>query len=559
MITESTAPPGTLRQQLERRFGALKLERSGWESHYRDLEEHILPRRARFLATDRNRGNKINASIIDSTATTALRTLAAGLMSGTSSPSRPWFRFVPQDRRLQDQPAVKAWSYIAEQRVREVLAASNVYNAIHQAYEDLGAFGTAALILVPDERDIVRAYTLPVGSYWLATGKRQTVDTLYREMEMTAGQMVDQFGTSAVSISCRQAYERGDVDRTFTVRHAIEPNRKARQGVRSRTNKAFRSIYWEVGAEDGKILREGGFDRLPVLAPRWHVTGLDTYGRSPGMDALPDVRQLQHQTKRKAEAVDKLVRPPLQAPASMRNYPVNLLPGGINFVPDGMDAALRSVYEVRPAVNDLRMDIQETQRQIRQAFYADLFLMISELDRREITAAEIYERRAEKMLALGPVLERLQDELLNPLIDLVYAYADEAEIIPAPPEELDGVTMDVELQSTLARDQRADAVIALERLSGFIGGLAAMYPEVRHKLDPNEAVEEMAELTGVPPTVLRPTKEAQQAGERERMAAEAQQALEAVKVGAESAKITSEITPDTPLLAAASSAGGLPV
>ncbi len=541
-----------LRQRLEQRLGALQTERSDWEPHWRDLAEFILPRRARFLTTERNRGKAINTRIVDGTATLAVRTLASGMMSGITSPSRPWFRFVTRDPGLMEFGPVKAWLFEVERRMREVLAAGNLYNALHTAYEDLGVFGTAALVVIPDDEDIVRAYALPAGSYYLANGARLAIDTLYRDMSMTVGQVVEAFGLEAASTTVRNLYDRGAYDQWVDVCHAVEPRRDRDPDKIDSRNKPYRSVYWEKGGDGDKLLRESGFDQFPAAAPRWHVTGYDVYGRSPGMDALPDVKQLQLEQRRKAQAIDKLVNPPMVAPPTLQSGHANLLPGGLTYVDElGQGAGFRPAYQVQPRLGEMAQDIAEVQARIRQAFYADLFLMLAQSDRRQITATEIEERRAEKMLALGPVLERLQDELLNPLLDLTFEAMAEAGILPPAPPEIEGDTLTIELSSMLARDQRVDAIVGIERMLGLSGTLAAADPSVLDKIDGDRVIDEYAGLIGVPPTVVRSADDVDRMRQARAQQQQTQQGLQTIGQGAEAAKLLSEAkTADPNLLTA---------
>ena len=530
-----------LRQALDRRLGALKSERSGWESHWQTLADYLLPRRLRLTRDARNPGGNINARIVDNTGTIALRTLASGLMAGVTSPSRPWFRLTPQNRALAEDGEVKAWLYDTESRMREVLAAGNIYNAFHTAYEDLGAFGTAAILLVPDERDIARAWSLPVGAYWTAVGPRGVVDTIYREESLSAAQMVERFGLDACSMPVRNAWERREFDTRFTVLHAIEPRRDRKPGKKDALNKAFRSVWWEPSAEAGKLLREGGLDSFPALVPRWHVTGSDTYGRAPGMDALGDIKQLQVQQQMKGEAIAKMVRPPMVASGMMAaNADLALVPGGVSFLPADVGGGFVPAFQVQPRVAELVGDIQETQRRIDRAFYADLFLMLERSDRRQITATEITERRAEKMIALGPVLERLQDEMWNPAIDWLFLRCLDAGILAEPPQAIQEMHLEIELNSSLKREQRADAVISIERLSGFVGNLAAAMPEALHKLDVLQAIDAYAELTGVPPRVVRADGDVEKRLKAQQEAEQAERGLAQVGAGAQAAKVLSE-------------------
>ncbi|GAB5471745.1 MAG: portal protein [Rhodospirillales bacterium] len=544
--------------RLERRRAALDQERQSWLAHWRELADYVLPRRVRFLSSERNRGDKINQKILDATGTLAARTLASGMMSGITSPARPWFRLVTRDRQSQESAEVKTWLWQAEAQIRQLFAASNLYNAVHTLYEDLAVFGTAAMIVEPDESRDLRGYSLPLGSYWLAASDGLSVDTLFREVPMTTGRMVERFGQAAVSQAVHAAYESGNLDAWWTVYQAIEPNPNAQPDDRGRPGKAWVSRYWEAGGEG--LLAEAGYEQKPFLAPRWHVTGVDLYGRSPGMDALADIKQLQVEQRRKGQAIDKMVNPPLQGPSSLQSQAVSLLPGAKTFVaPADLQAGgLRPVYEVRPNLGELMADIIEVQGRIRSAFYADLFLMLAGSDRRQITATEVEERRSEKMLALGPVLERLQDELVNPLVDLAFARVVGLDRLPPPPEVLQGQDLRVELQSMLAREQRVDAVVGLDRLLSVVAGLAAAAPEVLDKIDADQVVDEYAELTGAPPRVLRGEAEVVQRRRARDQSLQAAQLAQGLQAGVETAKTANQVKPEAGSLLAGLLEGSAP-
>lgn len=514
-----------LRLRLDRRRQALLDERQDWEAHWRDLADYILPRRGRHLMAAQQPGQAINTRIIDGTATFAARTLASGLMSGVTSPSRPWFRLTTRDPALAERPSVRLWLHHVEQRLRSLFAGSNVYSALHTSYEDLAVFGTSAILLMGDDRDVMRAYALPMGSYSLSVGPRGVVDTLYREVEMTVLEMVTRFGLNVVSPTVRSLYDQGRESDRVTVWHAIEPRWDRNPKSAEAIHKPYRSVYWEAGGHQDSLLHEGGYDRFPVVAPRWAAMVDEAYGRSPGMDALGDVKQLQLEQRRKAQAIDKMVNPPMVAPVSLQHAHATLLPGGITYVQDTDlgGAAFRPAYQVQPRLNEMAADINEVQQRINRAFYADLFLMLAETDRRQMTAREITERRSEKMLALGPVLERLQGELLEPLLDIAFYHLGQASRLPPVPEDLQGQELGLDLQSMLARDQRIDAITAIERLMAMAGTVGGVAPETFDKLDPDRIVDEYADLIGVPPTVLRSTKEAEKLREDRAQAAQAAQ------------------------------------
>ncbi len=542
--------------RLEQRRSALDQERQSWLAHWRELADYILPRRARFLSSERNRGDKINQKILDGTGTLAARTLASGMMSGVTSPSRPWFRLVARDRRLMDDEAVTAWIWQAEARLRQLFAGSNLYNAIHTLYEDLAVFGTGAMVVEAVEGRLLRGHCLPLGSYWLASDDSLVVDSLFREVPMTSKQMIERFGRERVSDAVRSAFDAGNLDVWWTVYQAIERNRDASP---ERGEQAWVSSYWEAGGNSDRLLDRRGYDQRPFIAPRWHVTGVDVYGRSPGMDALADIKQLQVEQRRKGQAIDKMVNPPLQGPSSLQSQAVSLLPGAKTFVsPADLQAGgLRPVYEVRPNLGELMADIIEVQGRIRSAFYADLFLMLAASDRRQITATEIEERRSEKMLTLGPVLERLQDELIEPLVDLAFDRVLQSDLLAPPPDALQGQNLNVELQSMLAREQRVDALLGLDRLLKVAGSLAAAAPQVLDKIDADQVIDEYAELTGAPPRVLRSDRAVAELRSGREAAAAAAQLGQDLASGVETAKTASETrTPDGDLLSALLRAAG---
>jgi hypothetical protein len=304
------------------------------------------------------------------------------------------------------------------------------------------------------------------------------------------------------------------------------------------------------------MLRQSGFDEFPAMAPRWDVTGEDIYGTDcPGMTSLGDVKALQIEEKRKAQAIDKMSNPPLSGPATLRNVPVSSLPGGLTIYDQGERQALAPVYQVDPRIQELMLDIQRTEQRIERAFYADLFLMLSMSDRRQITAREVEERHEEKLLMLGPVLERLHNELLDPLIDRTFAvmlrastdgngrWLDRA-VIPEPPQELRGVDLKVEYISILAQAQKAVGTVGIERIAGFVGGIAALNPEVVDKLDLDQMVDDYGELTGVSPKLVRPDDDvvARRAQRAKQLAA--QQAIAQAQPMAETAKTLTEAKPD---------------
>jgi hypothetical protein len=529
------------RKRLDRRLAELTTERSSFIRHWQDLSDYILPRQARFTVTDRNRGDRRNSKIVDNTATLAVRTLASGMMSGITSPARPWFQLATPDPELNEFTPVKMWLDLVKSRMAHVFLRSNLYTTLPITYSDLGVFGTHAFAVLDDDEDVIRCYSFPVGSYAIGTSHRGNTDSIFREYQLTVRQLVGQFGLQACSTSVQNLYERGNGEAWIDVVHAVEPNDEYDERKAESRYKRFKSCYYEKGAEGDKMLRESGFDEFPVMAPRWSLTGEDIYGHSPGMDALGDIKALQLEQKRKAQAIDKMVNPPMVAPSSLRNQRASLLPGDVTYLDVSQGGqGFSPAYEINPRINELMLDIQDNQGRIRRAFFEDLFLMIANDTRSNITAREIQERHEEKLLMLGPVLERLNDELLDPLIDRTFGIMLRRGLIPPPPEELQGMELNVEYVSVMAQAMKLTGITSIERFMSFAGNLAGVNPGVLDKVDFDQAVDEYANMVGVPPSMIKDDDTVAKIREQRAQQQAAMQQAEMAAQGAQTAKTLSE-------------------
>jgi len=490
------------RTQLLQRWQSLRTERSSWMPHWQELSTYLLPRNGRFFRQDRDKGQRKNNNIYDNTATRALRTLGAGMMSGATSPARPWFRLGTPDPDMNAYQPVKIWLDDVSRRMHMVFQKSNTYRALHQIYGELGAFGTAASIILPDFDTVIHQYSLTCGEYCIATDWQGNVCTLYREFEKQVSEVVKEFGLSNCSGTVQSMYSTGNLDAWVPIIHAIEPRADRDPSKKDAKNMAWGSYYMELGNEN-KFLREGGFKKFPGVAPRWDLAGGDIYGNSPGMEALGDIKQLQHEQLRKAQAIDYKTNPPLSVPTNMKNRDIERLPGGITFFDPGAgNASIQSLFKVDLELNYLLQDIQDVRQRINSTFFSDLFLMLANSSDVRMTATEVAMRQEEKMLMLGPVLERLDNELLYPLIDSTFAYMVEAGAIPPAPDEMQGMELNVEMISMLAQAQRAIGVNGIDRFTGNLGVIAQFKPDVLDKFDSDMWVDEYSDMLGVDPRLI---------------------------------------------------------
>jgi hypothetical protein len=491
------------RDKLYTRWGALKSERASWLGHWKEISDYLLPRNGRFFVQDRDKGWRRHNNIYDSTGTRALRVLGAGLMGGATSPARPWFRLATGDPELMQYAPVKMWLNDVQRGMLDIFQRSNTYRSLHTMYEELGAFGTGASIIMDDYKDVIRHHPLTTGEFCIAQNYRGEVDTIYREFQKTVGELVGEFGIDNVSNTVKNLYDRGTLDAWVTIIHAVEPRSARDPSKKDSLNMAWSSKYFEVGGNSGKYLRVSGFKEFPAVVPRWSTVGGDIYGNSPGMEALGDIKQLQHEQLRKAQGIDYMTKPPLQVPTSMKNQMVETLPGGISYVDSNSPGGgIKTAFDVRLDLSHLLADIQDVRGRIDQAFYKDLFLMLASSPTNNMTATEVAERHEEKLLMLGPVLERLHNELLDPLIETTFTRMLAAGVVPPPPAELQGIDLNVEYVSMLAQAQRAVATNGIDRFVGNLGAIAQLKPDVLDKFDSDKWADEYSDMLGINPELI---------------------------------------------------------
>lgn len=551
-----------LRQHLESRLNQLRTWRSSWwTENWAQLAEYILPRRSIWLTqsaggipspNNMSRGQPINSAIVDPTATYAVRVCAGGLMSGLASPSRPWFKILPAKMRTTIDAAGRLWLDQIEEVIYTALAGSNFYNSFAQECEDIIVFGTAPSIIYEDEQDLFRCYNPCVGEYYLSSSSTMRVDGLYRTFVMTVAQIVDFFTLKECTLEIQEMWKQkgGQLDVEFIIAHSIEPNFAIKDADDSKVPGAFtwRETYWLYGKNSEKPLYLRGFLDQPFTAARWTVQSNDAYGRSAGMDVLPDVIQLQVMTRRMAEAIEKMVRPPLLADMQLKNMPSSILPGHVTYVSGlGAGTGMRPIYEVNPDVNHLAQNIEKIEARIKVGFFNDLFLMLETAPTTKMTAYEVAQKIQEKLQVLGPVIEGLIAESLKPKLKRIFSILKRKGLIPPAPDSLKGMPLDIEFVSMLALAQKAAATGGIERIAQFVGNLVAVFPEAKDNLDVDTTIREMNDLLGNPQKILfGPEQVAQQraanakAMQAAQAGASANQTADTMGKGAAAAQVLSQ-------------------
>lgn len=549
-------PDQTLRDRLDRRRAAMKIERESFDSQYQATAQFVSPRRGRFNKAERNRGGRSYWNkIINNIATLALRTAVAGMFNGIMSPSRPWLVLETDDPGLMEFGPSKQWFFIVQEQMRRILNASNLYAMAPTLMREQLLFATGCMSHEDDLEDLARFYTHTVGSYWIEQNDRFQVDTVAREFELRVEQIVTKFSRSRrdvnpeISRAVRDQYDRGNYHSYYPVVQLVEPNIDFRPGSLKEKERAFRSYYYEpsnVNKDD--FLSDRGFFEFPFHCPRWDLTNEDVYGTDcPGMTALGDTRQLQLQERRKAQGIDKMVSPPLHGPAALSNQKVSTLPaGGTFYDAPGQSNTLKAIYEVNLRLDELAKDMERVENRINRAFFVDLFLAISAMEGvQPRNQLELMQRNQERLLQLGPTLERQFGDFLDPMVSRTFnqmvrvslpAWRQGLDgVIPPPPPELQNRPIRPRYVSTLALAQQVVSTGNIDRIIGVVGAAVEVGGvDAPEKIDWLQLIDEYASLIGTPPRIIRSDDDVAQ---RQAQRAQQQQVAAGLEMGQQAAEI----------------------
>jgi hypothetical protein len=511
--------------------------RSSWLSYWDECATFTRPTRQRRNVSDKNRGDRRNQSIIDATATRASRVLSSGLHSGMSSPARPWQRSSIADKDLARWKPVQAYLEQVNELILGQYGLANVYNSLPTLYGDCGDFGTGAMSMLPDAKDVFRTRVYPVGSYGIGLDSRGLATTFVREYSLSVYQLIEEFGLinggtdiewRRFSTAVKNAWDKGEYETQIGLTWIVTPN--PNHDPTSPLPKFFKwqSCIYETGSSSPAFVKETGYRYFPFMVPRWDVTDDDSYATDwPAAIAIGDIKGLQIMQREKAKAVQKKVTPAMVASYELRTQATSSIPGGVTYTRDP-EHGFKPAYQIDIDLGDLRADINEIQYAIKDAYYVPLFLMLATGDQLGTnpakTAFEIAERKEEKMIGLGPTLERFNDELFDPMYDIAFYLLDEAGMLPEAPPELEGVEIKPQYTSILAQAQKLVGVTAQDRLLQTAGQMAGIWPQLRHKVDPFRAFDNYGEMYGTDPLIIRTDEEADAAMAEEQQAAQAAQA-----------------------------------
>ena len=398
----------------------------------------------------------------------------------------------------------REWLQDVEDIIYSSFNRSNFYQAATNIYEEEAGFGTGCLFLAEDPLNLIRFRPMTCGEYCVIVDHTGQVVGFARVYWMQAQQIATQFGEARLTNQIKGCLEKGgNRYEWFEVAHIVQPRKVRDVNKIDAVNKRWESVYF-LYRNERKILRESGFDEQPVMVPRWDTCALRGYGYGPAMNALGLTKMLQEKQKSDIKATHKQIDPPLRVPARFKDR-ISLKPGAQNYIDVNEKDAVGPLYQVNYDMQKSLLSIQDSREQIEKMCFTDVFLMLT--NHPDMTATEVLERKQERLVLLGPMIDRQFTEFLDPTIGRTYGIIDRNGLIPPPPEDIEGLAMKIEYVSPLAQAQKLMDMQSINTVLQTVGGMAELWPESLDKINPDRVVDEAVDLTGAPPVIVRSADE----------------------------------------------------
>jgi hypothetical protein len=514
-------------EYLVKKFDSMFAEKANWTDHWEDVLRYVAPHKNRIY--NDTKGEKRGQRLYDSSAQHFVELLASALHSMLTNPSVEWFGFSTGVTKTDRKTNVRKYIKKLVTRVHDVLNNTNFQTEMHELYMDLASLGTGAMYIEKDDEDVLRFLTTPIFELCIRENHKGIVDTVARTIKMTPEQALEKYGEEAFGAKLDDV-KRMKSDQKIEILHMIEPRLVRDKEKKDKKNKAFASYH--IWKSEKIMLKEDGFDKNPWIIPRWTKLGNEVYGRSPAMKTLPDIKMLNSIMKSTLRGAQKAVDPPTIVQHDSVLGRMNIASGGITTVRHGVDKAVTTLGTGARA--DIGFEIIERVRlTVKQGFFIDQ-LQLGGSDR--MTELEVNIRNDENLRLLSPILGRLHNEALEPMIGRILEVMMEDGAIPEDiPEELEDLSLKIFYRSQIAKAQKANEG---QKISNYIGELVQLSttlqkPEILDPIDFDELIKVKADLDAISPAIFKSNEEVEEKREADAEAAEKAQGIQEKGVEAE--------------------------
>lgn len=514
-------------RNVQRRLGEMKALRSTHDSEWQRVADYMIP--ARSFTRRQFPGARRNQLIFNTHPVLALEQLAGGLHGMLTSPALRWFALRPMPGMDRDR-AVRAWFEAATDILYAYFQSprSGFNMALHETYLDLAGPGIGVMFTADKGRRGPMSQAIPLVECWVAENADRQIDTLYRAYELPLREVVRLWPDTTPDRLRRMAGQKPDM--MVPIVHATEPAAGSAAGARGANDRGWHTC-WITGTD---YLEHGRFAEFPFAVPRWTKRSEEVYGTGPGINALPDVQMLNKLEELNLRGLAKVVDPPMLLPDDGFLNAPNFNPGAMNYI----RSDTRHADRIGPLNTGSRPDLAEqkidqVQDRISGMFYTTWLRLPQQPN---MTATEVLQRRDELLRLLGPMVARLEAELLAPLIERSFAICWRNNLFPPPPPQLAGAGWTVEYLGPLSRAQKQTDAETVMRFFAAMQPLMQIDPTAAEQIHPGRTAEYLADRSGMPASLLRTPAEIAERRQAEADMAAQQQQAEALATGAGAAR-----------------------
>lgn len=508
-------------EKIIKNLANLKSSRGDFDTMYQELHNRFYVESSNIIE-ERSKGSRLHA-LLDSTALDCADVAASGLANYLTPNTAKWLYLEHQDRALRDDKEIKQWMQDASDEVLSVLAGSNFYDQMPLFYKASVVYGTAVMFCEQDEEDGVRFYTIPIKNTYIVEDARERPCEFYLIFEYTAEEAWSRF-KEAVSDEIKEALKSGkNEDKKYKFICYIGKRLERDDKKMDKNNMPIRMAW--VDEKTKAIVKEDGFHSMPCVAHRFYKRPQIVYGYSPAMKAMPYTRMMNAMSDTMLRSAMKQTDPAIMLPHDAFLGTPNFNPRAINYYQRGK---LNPKDEILPVGNFGHPNIgvetlEYYKKQIRDIMFYTTFQAFSELTK-QMTVPEVMERISEKMTVLGPAVGRFMNDVLQPLIEkVVMILYNEGKLPPMPEGLMQNPSFEVKFVGRLVQSQRQSEINNIVNAIGIIGQVAQVKPEVLDKINADEVVTTIANITGLPASMIYSDDEVRKLREQ-RAEAQAQEA-----------------------------------
>lgn len=512
----------------------LSQERVNAEQQWKELADYLHPISSGMfnaggagqMSPSTSPGAKKTTRIYESRSIRVCQDLASAFHSTLTNPATKWSKIRFIDETLNNLPGSVSWAQEASSTFHRALGESNFDTEISRAYLDYVVFGNMILLQESDDEDGgLRFKAVNIAQVCWMEDQKGRVDTVFRKFKYTAKQAVQRWGENAGK-NVLKALDK-DPSKEFIFLHAVMPRDKSLvktndAGLSAPNKRKFGSYY--INTEDKEIVESGGYYENPYLVVRFDLRSDEVYGTGPGHIALPDIKSLNCLRKNTLAMADLVGNP---AVLISRRDQVKSIKPGARLVVEDIDRSVRYLQpDVRvgtPTVTE-----EDLRNSIKEIFFLDKLLLPPRTEVGEMTATEVVQRTEQMQRVLGPVLSRLNSELLKPLVERGFRILLRQGVLPELPAELVGRNVDVDISfvNQMARSQQIEDVTNIQGWAQELAMLAQLKPEVLDIINADGAAKHSAKVRNIPEVAIENDNQVKQIRQQRSQQVQQQSAID---------------------------------